>query len=407
MFHQDKSTTDIPCIIFVVLQTGNRANGGVESITQVIEHCQHIKPVIVTQMKTEINQRWRDAGADVEVWHIPRLDKRWQNLRSLWETNQRMYQLVQSCNCSVIHCNDHTAVWHTAFGAKLARAKVVFNIRDIKAPDETYDRRWQVACRVSDRQLLLSQEMRQRFIDRLAIPPNRQAYVDFIYSIINSTQLHPGSIEERQSIRAQLNIPPDIIALGYVAAFSPKKAQLPFLEQAGPLLKHHLPNAKLYFVGDFEPNKNPYAQNCLDAVKRLGLEQQVSFVGFSHNIADWYKIFDLMVIASRREGLARCMIESLACGIPVVSFDVCSAREILAGHDCGVVIEQGDYKGLVQAIVNLAQNQALQQQFSENGAQIARELFQPKSIVQRYKELYFSLIELAQIPSISAITPFL
>jgi glycosyltransferase involved in cell wall biosynthesis len=98
-----------------------------------------------------------------------------------------------------------------------------------------------------------------------------------------------------------------------------------------------------------------------------------------------------VIVASRNEGLARCMIESLACGTPVVSFDVCSAREILQGHDCGVVVSGGDYDAMVHEIVTLFEAGEVRAELGHRAAEAAKKLFNPPEIISRYEQLYLSL----------------
>jgi glycosyltransferase involved in cell wall biosynthesis len=87
------------------------------------------------------------------------------------------------------------------------------------------------------------------------------------------------------------------------------------------------------------------------------------------------------------------MIESLACGTPVVSVEVCSAREILDTHDCGTVIPPGQYRALAAAIVSLLQDPCQRQQWGSQGAQTARQLFHPHRIGQQYAALYWALAQ--------------
>ncbi|MEM7380597.1 MAG: glycosyltransferase family 4 protein, partial [Bacteroidota bacterium] len=96
----------------------------------------------------------------------------------------------------------------------------------------------------------------------------------------------------------------------------------------------------------------------------------------------------LTVVPTRREGLARCMIESLACGTPVVSFDVTSAREILEGYDCGVVIPQGRYKEMADAILRLLGDIQRYEVLSENGSKLASELFAVRQVINIYESIY-------------------
>lgn len=403
---EEQGIADVPLpVIFAIAQTGTRANGGVESITQVIERVQRIRPIVVTQIETPVNRRWCDAGAQVHVFSIPyRMGSSFnqdshkaklQRIQSLLQTNLRMYKLVRATGCRVVHCNDSTALWHTALGARMAGAMVIFNIRGTKPPQEQYGWQWQVAChQISNHQLVLSEEMRDYLASRLSIPlqPGQErTRINYIYSIVDPTKMYPVNPVERERIRSCLGIGSDIFALGHVGIFNENKGQLNFIEQTGLLLKASIPNVKIYFIGDFEPESNEYARSCLNAVKRLGLEDTIYFAGYTSKVSDWYRALDVVMVTSGHEGLPRSMIESLACGTPVISFDVCSTREILERHNCGFVVSQGDYVGLVKQITYLAEHRTVCQTLGENGARLARELFDPVHVVQKYEELYLSL----------------
>jgi glycosyltransferase involved in cell wall biosynthesis len=376
-------------VVFVVTQSENRANGGVESLTQVLERLRRVKPLVVTQLETRATRRWRDSGSEVLVWPMPR-----PRPASLLGANLRMFKLIRSTNCRVVHCNDILALWHTAFGARAAGAAVVFNVRNIKPEGSPYGRRWRLARRISARQLVLSKEMCETLARRLGIKEGgaARARLGHIYSAVDPGKFSPAGRAERAALRAKLGIDADCFAVGVVAAFEPRKAQLDFIKEAAPRLKQSLPRARVFFVGDFAPVENEYARRCLAAAENLGLGETARFVGYAPEMAQWYRALDLVVVASRNEGLARCMIESLACGTPVVSFDVCSAREILEEAECGVVVPAGDYGRLVERIAALGCEPAARERLGSRGVAAARELFDPREVAGRYERLYFSLV---------------
>jgi len=400
-FGQESNIANQLRVIFVIFQTGNRANGGVESITNVIENFQYIKPLVITQMETSANQRWQKAGSEVSVWKFPckindsllksSFRTKWLRIRSLLTANYRIYRTVRSTGCCVIHCNDPSAFWHAAFGARAAGAKVVLNVRDIKSEGDRYGWKWQVIKHLSNCMLVLSHEMKERLIKRLSIPTPEKDKVNYIYSIVNNVDLHPVGSLEQQNIRWNLEIENNTFAIGYVATLNHKKAQLDFIKQAGKLIRDSVPNAKIYFIGDFEPNSNHYARECWEAASSFDVQNIVSFVGYKTNIADWYKALDLVIVPTRNEGLARCMIESIACGTPVVSFDVCSAREILEQNNCGIVVSKGNYTSLFYRVSELAEHQNWRRYLGQNGSRAASELFAPERIIEQYEKLYFFL----------------
>ena len=379
-------------VVFVVTQSGKQANGGVESISQVLEHLRHVKPIVVTQRETPANVRWQKTRCEVHVWEAAR-----ENLstKALLLTNLRMFRLLRSGGCRVVHCNDISAVWNTAFGARLAGAAVVFNVRNIKPEGKRYGWRWWIARKVSHRQLVLSSEMLDSFSRRLNLKNGngRGGEVDFIYSAVDPVRFSPIDERKRLNLRQHLGIDAGCFAIGCVAPFDERKGQLEFIKEAGPLLKRLLPRARTYFIGDFAPEHNDYARACLEAVRQLDLQDSISFTGYTPEVAQWYRALDIVIVASRNEGLARCMIESLACGTPVVSFDVCSAREILEAHGCGLVAPNRNYQQLVEQIVTLAEQGQMRARFAQRGVALVGQLFDPETVARKYEQLYFSLNE--------------
>jgi glycosyltransferase involved in cell wall biosynthesis len=151
------------------------------------------------------------------------------------------------------------------------------------------------------------------------------------------------------------------------------------------------PRSCLYFVGDFRPDRDEYSRACLAESQSSGLEGRLRFVGYSPDVADWYRALDVVLVCSREEGLARCMIEGIACGTAVVSFDVCSAREILEAGPCGVVVRQGDFDGLLAAVNAMLTDERKRRSLGAAGAMLARQLFAPEVVAQAYRQLYQEL----------------
>jgi glycosyltransferase involved in cell wall biosynthesis len=191
----------------------------------------------------------------------------------------------------------------------------------------------------------------------------------------------------------RLGIGEDEYAIGCIGAIRDKKNQLELIQRTAPALANLLPNMRLHFFGDFAPDSDPYAQRCLASVRDLGLESQVVFHGHTADIAEATRVLDCIVIGARHEGLARCMIEGMACGIPVVSFAVCSAREMLVDTGAGRVVTLGDHIGLVEALADVARDRPERTLMGHRGRTAAQVLFDVNRIRASYQALYDEVMQ--------------
>ena len=115
------------------------------------------------------------------------------------------------------------------------------------------------------------------------------------------------------------------------------------------------PNAVLYIVGD-----GPDYQMVLEHAKRTGLVgQKIHFTGLLEGAAllKQMQLADAMVMFSNYENLPCTIVESICCGVPVVSSDVGGIREHV-NRTNGILVDKGDHKGLVNAMKTFANNQS-------------------------------------------------
>jgi len=275
----------------------------------------------------------------------------------------------------------------------LAGVPLLLNLRDTKSREEGLDiGKYRRRFRFCERVLVLSREMKEFYEQACTVRHGKShPFIEYIYSAVDSERMRPLGFSERRSLRQKLGIEEEAFAVGFIATFNDKKNQLDYLREAVPLLRGHCPAAKTFFVGDFEPQTNRYAASCTHIVHDLGLKDCVRFVGFCSQIEKWYQACDVVVVPTRKEGLARCMIEAMACGTPVVSFDVASAREILEEHHCGRVVPQGDYEQLCVTLTELAKSPELRKDYATNGVALAHRLFSSRTCANNYQNLILSL----------------
>lgn len=91
---------------------------------------------------------------------------------------------------------------------------------------------------------------------------------------------------------------------------------------------------------------------------RLGIADDVAMPGFVRNPYSWMSRAAVFVLSSRWEGFPNVLVESMACGTPVVSTDCPSGpSEILENGAWGPLVPMGDKNALAEAIASTLRNQ--------------------------------------------------
>jgi len=111
----------------------------------------------------------------------------------------------------------------------------------------------------------------------------------------------------------------------------------------------------------------------------LGVESYVKLLGLRHDVMGLMKACDLFVIPSLYEGLSIAMIESMACGLPIIASDAPGLRDYVDHEQNGLLFPVGDHKTLAECILRLANDKKLRVRLSRG----ARECFEREYNMRR------------------------
>lgn len=108
-----------------------------------------------------------------------------------------------------------------------------------------------------------------------------------------------------------------------------------------------------------------------NALKALAQElelRNVDFVPASSDIESWYDKSSVFLLSSRYEGFGMVLLEAMAKGLPVVSFDcVAGPRELVDDGVTGFLVPVSDgADGFAKKIVELLGSEKLRDEFSAN-----------------------------------------
>lgn len=134
----------------------------------------------------------------------------------------------------------------------------------------------------------------------------------------------------------------------------------------------------------------PY-ESMIDA---LGLDRSRCHLnGRTDDIEKEYCNSSIFVLSSRFEGFGMVLIEAMACGLPVVSFDCpCGPKDIINNNVNGILVKSGDVESLSQSIVELITNTKLRKRMSHNALETVLR-YNQNVIANKWKVLFDGLLE--------------
>lgn len=143
-------------------------------------------------------------------------------------------------------------------------------------------------------------------------------------------------IQSREEARQRLGLPQESRILLSVGSLRESKGHRDVIGAMAKIAAGH-PDLKFYMVGEGDDRGK-----LEDQVQRLGLQDHVFLVGSRKNeeMPLWFNAADVSVLASSREGWPNVVLESLACGTPVIGTPVGEIPEILGAGDLGIVCQK-------------------------------------------------------------------
>jgi glycosyltransferase involved in cell wall biosynthesis len=142
---------------------------------------------------------------------------------------------------------------------------------------------------------------------------------------------------------------------------------------------------KLRIVGG-----GPDADMLLDLARRLGISDQVDFVGrVDHaQVPEELKMLDIYVALSRRESFGVAVVEACACGVPVVVSDVGGLPEVVRDGITGFVVPSEDYVAAAAVLRRLVDNDDLRHQIGRAARAHVERLYDWNQSIQMMIDCY-------------------
>ena len=184
---------------------------------------------------------------------------------------------------------------------------------------------------------------------------------------------------------AQFGIPDDAFVIGCTAAYRPRKG-VEYLVDALAMLPPDIP-AHLLLIGRMDDRR------LTRKIKASGVAERIHRIGHRSDAPAVTAACDVFSLPStKREGLARAIIEAMAYRVPPVVTDCGGSPELVVDGECGYVVPIKDARALAEAFEKLYRDPELRRRMGEAARERIGTQFRNEDTVGKTIALYEELV---------------
>lgn len=194
-------------------------------------------------------------------------------------------------------------------------------------------------------------------------------------------------------VRCTAPRPPTVLMIGRIV---PIKDVRTFIMSVA-LLRALVPDAVAVILGP-EDEDPDYAAGCRALVAQLGVEDAIRFLGRVPDVKVHLGAADVIVLTSISEAQPIALLEAAATGLPAVTTDVGSCREIIEGFaddpvegHGGIVVEACSPRAVAEALATILRDPALRAEMGQIMRRRIPQLYHKARIKRLYDALYAEL----------------
>ncbi len=343
--------------------------GGQQSLIMILRHLDRnrVTPVAVCPAEGGFSREMKEL--DVPTLFLPLPNPK---CPALWRQAIALHRIARLAfreGADFIDGDTVEAGLYAALAARMAGTKSVFHAR-VSDSGRWWD--W-LLPKLCDGIICVSKATAERF----SPPPGCSVAV--IYS---GAAPKDFSARDREYLRNRFGIPQD----SFCAVFA---GQLVKGKRADTLLRAiaKLPSATCLIAGE-GPESGPLQL----LAEELGIRARTVFTGRLADARDAYGAGDVTVLPTIwKEGLARVIIESMACGRAVLATPLGGNVEALTDGLTGYLIPPDDPDTLARRLAELDADREKLARMSHHAKERALEMFSPRACALNHEEFYLSL----------------
>jgi len=353
--------------------------GGESHLLCLVEHLdrERFEPVVLSFTPGPMVDRLQEMGVDTHVIYTEKpFDVRvWRQVR----------RFLKQQKVDLIHAHGTRANSNIIWAARSLGIPVIYTVHGWSFHQDQHPivRRIRILGEkllTSTSSLNISVSDSNRESGRKVIPSFRSVVVN---NGIDRKRFNPN--RELKDVRAELGIPADKFLVLFMARFTGHKQPLTLIRAFQKALQKN-PDMVLLMVGDGDEK-----EQAKQLLKALNLEKDVILHPFRHDVPDVLAAADLYVLPSLWEGLPIGLLEAMSMGKAVVATQVDGTKEVVLHRENGLLTEPGNIDELANAIVKVATEPSLRDQFRQNALNTVKNRFCASEMTKTIQNLYLDV----------------
>lgn len=213
-----------------------------------------------------------------------------------------------------------------------------------------------------------------------------------VYRVVhNGVNVERFAPRDGRDARAELGIADGEHVVGMFASFKEQKNHPLFFEAARRVLARR-PRTRFLLVGEElfggMHGSGEYRRRMDAMVETLGIRERCLFPGNRKDVERLYCACDVTVLPSLFEGTPNVLLESMACGVPVVATAVSDNAYVVPDGRVGYLTALGDPDGLADRVVRLLGDDAHRAGLGRNARAWIEEEFSSSRLARKMEAVY-------------------
>ena len=205
-----------------------------------------------------------------------------------------------------------------------------------------------------------------------------------ICSGIDLNRFKELSSDEKLKIKKELGIPENSLVVGTAGRLVPVKGP-EFLIEASKIIVSKYPDTYFLFAGE-----GPLRQSLEKKACRMGVKENIIFLGWRDDVAKIISIFDIFVLPSLNEGMGRVLVEAMALRKPIVASCVGGIPDLVAHGKNGFLVPPKNPMELAKHIQLLLEDRGEREKMGSAGQETIFN-FSKERMIEDTESLYEEL----------------